>query len=148
MFSPALGSPLFPPHGPPGLPGSQPMRRRVSFPNTPTLAVVVSTYLYPVAWAMRSAHCPLRPGHCPLRQRIVRMPITPPQCGLSPNETRPSCVAAVDCCYCACCISPSSLLSFDSASYSYSSLCIFDLIRVGKPRCCSVIECEQCIPCC
>ena len=26
------------------------------------------------AWAMRSAHCPLRPGHCPLRQRIVRMP--------------------------------------------------------------------------
>ena len=27
------------------------------------------------AWAMRSAHCPLRLGHCPLRQRIVRMPI-------------------------------------------------------------------------
>ena len=31
------------------------------------------------AWAMRSAHCPLRPGHCPLHQRIVRMRITPPQ---------------------------------------------------------------------
>ena len=28
--------------------GSQPMRRRVSFSNTPTLAVVVGTYLNPV----------------------------------------------------------------------------------------------------
>ena len=43
------------------------------------------------AWAMRSAHCPLRPGHCPLRQRIVRMPITPPQCGLSPERNAPPC---------------------------------------------------------
>ena len=40
---------------------------------------------------MRSAHCPLRPGHCPLRQRIVRMPITPPQCGLSPERNAPPC---------------------------------------------------------
>ena len=30
---------------PPGSPGSQPMRRRVSFSNAPTLAAVVSTYL-------------------------------------------------------------------------------------------------------
>ena len=43
------------------------------------------------AWAMRSAHCPLRLGHCPLRQRIVRMPITPPQCGLSPERNAPPC---------------------------------------------------------
>ena len=47
--------------------------------------------------------CPL--SVAPLRQRIVRIPITPPQCGLSPKETRPSCAAA-DCCYCACCSSP------------------------------------------
>ena len=40
---------------------------------------------------MRSAHCPLRLGHCPLRQRIVRMPITPPQCGLSPERNAPPC---------------------------------------------------------
>ena len=47
--------------------------------------------------------CPL--SVAPLRQRIVCIPITPPQCGLSPKETRPSCAAA-DCCYCACCSSP------------------------------------------
>jgi hypothetical protein len=47
--------------------------------------------------------CPL--SVAPLRQRIVCIPTTPPQCGLSPKETRPSCAAA-DCCYCACCSSP------------------------------------------
>ena len=36
------------------------------------------------AWAMRSAHCPLH-------QRIVRMPITPPQCGLFPERNAPRC---------------------------------------------------------
>ena len=40
------------------------------------------------AWAMRSAHCPLRPGHCPLHQRIVRMRITPLSVACVPKETR------------------------------------------------------------
>ena len=33
----------------------------------------------------------MRSAHCPLRQRIVRMPITPPQCGLSPERNAPPC---------------------------------------------------------
>ena len=53
--------------------------------------------------------CPL--SVAPLRQRIVCIPITPPQCGLSPKETRPSCAAA-DCCYCACCSSPHRSVCF------------------------------------
>ena len=42
------GGALVPATWPSGPPGSQPMRRRVSFSNTPTLAAVVGTYLNPV----------------------------------------------------------------------------------------------------
>ena len=40
------------------------------------------------AWAMRSAHCPLRLGHCPLRQRIVRMPHHTPSVWLVSRKKR------------------------------------------------------------
>jgi len=65
------------------------------------------------AWAMRSAHCPLRPGHCLLHQRIVRMRITPPQCGLCPERNTPRCC---------CCCSPRATSSCSNAPRCSSQL--------------------------